>query len=237
VEYITVKGQAKHYLRMGDSVYYKKAVKKDKAFQVMINNPNAIIYAAAAQKCEVPSFRCRERTANYHHPLNYVPEQDGDFLIAVEGLDNGEFVLSFVEDEDEFIPLEDGLPFSYTMDSAENRIDFKFAIKEKTDVNFNLIAPLNTLKLIVANEEKNIPDEGSAEQSSEGYVLFEKDQINGLNFVISVVKANEDSDYFTHFTLVASTLGFSLRLEPTVNYYETLSPTMVKDFVFEFDPS
>lgn len=237
VEFITVKEQGRHYLRMGDSVYYKKAVKKDKAFQVMINNPNAIIYAASAEKCSVPSQKCRERTANYHHPLNYVPDKDGDFLITVEGLDNGEFVLSFVEDEDEFIPLEEGLPISYTMDSAEKRIDFKFTLKQKSDVSFNLIAPLNTLKLIVTNEEKNVRDEGNTEQSSEGYILFEKDQIRGLDFVVSVVKANDNSDYFTHFTLVASTTGFNLRLEPTVNYYETLSPSMVKDFVFEFDPS
>jgi len=33
---------------MGDNVYFKKAVKKGKAFQVMINNPNALIYAASS---------------------------------------------------------------------------------------------------------------------------------------------------------------------------------------------
>ncbi len=37
------------------------------------------------------------------------------------------------------------------MDEQEDRIDFTFKLKEKTDVGFNLVAPLNALKLYVSN--------------------------------------------------------------------------------------
>jgi hypothetical protein len=54
------------------------------------------------------------------------------------------------------------MPFSYTMDSHEDRIDFQVKLKEKSDVSFNLVAPLNTLKLLVANAKDNLPDADSA---------------------------------------------------------------------------
>lgn len=46
-------------------------VKQNEAIQVHINTPNAIIYAACSNKCQVPDDRCRERTGNYHHPFVY----------------------------------------------------------------------------------------------------------------------------------------------------------------------
>jgi hypothetical protein len=85
-------------------------------------------------------------------------------------------------------------------------------LKEKNDVSFNLIAPLNTLKLIVGNEDSSEPEDENSEQSSDGYIFFEKDQIKNLNFVISIVKTNEKSDFFTHFTLIASSSKVNLRL-------------------------
>jgi hypothetical protein len=69
----------------------------------------------------------------------------------VEGLDSGEFTLTIIEEDDEFLPLTDGVPFSYTMDPMEDKISFKFVITEKKDVTFNLIAPLNNVLLKVTN--------------------------------------------------------------------------------------
>lgn len=56
---------------MGDNVFFKKPMKKGHSFQVMINNPNVILYASSAEKCDVPDEKCRERTGNYHHPFVY----------------------------------------------------------------------------------------------------------------------------------------------------------------------
>jgi hypothetical protein len=56
-------------------------------------------------------------------------------------------------DQDKFILLEDGSPFSYTMDSHEDRVDFKVKLAEKSDVSFNLVAPLGSLKLLISNEK------------------------------------------------------------------------------------
>lgn len=79
----------------------------------------------------------------------------------MEGLDSGEFTLTIIDEDDEFLPLEDGVPFSYTMDSKEDKISFKFVLTEKKDVTFNLIAPLNNVLLKVTNnigfsEESNV---------------------------------------------------------------------------------
>lgn len=36
-------------------VYFKRPVEKDKYFQVLVNNPNVILYASSEDKCQVPS--------------------------------------------------------------------------------------------------------------------------------------------------------------------------------------
>lgn len=84
----------------------------------MVNSPNVLIYAASKQKCPVPTEDCYERTGNFHHPFVYTPKDDGLFLFNIEGLDSGQFTLTIIDEEDEFIPLEDGLSFSYTMDET-----------------------------------------------------------------------------------------------------------------------
>lgn len=73
------------------------------------------MYAACQDKCEVPNERCRERTGNYHHPFIYKAHENCTFLINVEGLQNTQFELTILE-ENAVISLEDGSPFSYTMD-------------------------------------------------------------------------------------------------------------------------
>jgi hypothetical protein len=51
----------------------------------------------------------------------------------------------------QLVELSDGTAFSYTMDEGEDRVDFRFKLEQKKDVTFNLVAPLNALKLFVAN--------------------------------------------------------------------------------------
>lgn len=74
IEFIKINKKAHHHIRLGDNVYFKKEVKKGKAFQVTINSPNVIIYASSAAKCDVPDEKCRERTGNFHHPFVYLPQ-------------------------------------------------------------------------------------------------------------------------------------------------------------------
>lgn len=57
------------------------------------------------------------------------------------------------------------------MDSKEERVDFKFKLKEKSDVSFNLVSPLNSLKLFVSNGKEDV-DEDTSEQSTDGYILI-----------------------------------------------------------------
>ena len=73
---------------MGDSVFFSKEIKKGKTYEVHINSPNVLIYAASKSKCEAPSARCRERTSNYRHPFIYEAAEDDQLYINVEGLEN-----------------------------------------------------------------------------------------------------------------------------------------------------
>lgn len=94
----------------------------------------------------------------------------------VEALDNTQFELTIISGSDKYITLDDGTPFSYTMDSKEERVDFKFKLKEKSDVSFNLVSPLNSLKLFVSNGKEDV-DEDTSEQSTDGYILIQKGNI------------------------------------------------------------
>jgi hypothetical protein len=94
IEFITMTTKAKHRLRVGDNVYFRRQIKKGESVQVHINTPNAIMYAACQSKCQVPDEGCRERTGNYHHPFIYEAQEDCTLLINVEGLDNTEFELT-----------------------------------------------------------------------------------------------------------------------------------------------
>lgn len=60
------------------------------------------------------------------------------------------FTLRIEDNADEYIQLKDGEPFSYTL-KTEQMIGLVFKLKEKADVEFNLIAPLNSLYMYVSN--------------------------------------------------------------------------------------
>lgn len=71
IEFISINKQIKHKIRLGDNIFLKKKIEKGKSYEINVNSPNLIIYAAAKSKCQVPSSHCRERTSNYHHPFVY----------------------------------------------------------------------------------------------------------------------------------------------------------------------
>lgn len=51
VEFIEFTDKITHKVREDDTVYFKKSVEKDKYFQVLVNNPNVILYASSVDKC------------------------------------------------------------------------------------------------------------------------------------------------------------------------------------------
>jgi spore coat protein CotH len=61
-----------------------------------------------------------------------------------------------IDDKGSLFELEDGVPLTYNMRKAKE-VYFKFKIKSKKSVNFNLIAPLNSFIMIVSNSAEK-PD-------------------------------------------------------------------------------
>ena len=72
------------------------------------------------------------------------------------------------------IELSDGTAFSYEMDEGEDKIDVSFRLQEKKEVSFNLVAPLNALKLYVSNTLNAEKQLENVEQSSDGFIVFKK---------------------------------------------------------------
>lgn len=70
-------------IRDNVNIYLQKHVKAGKAFEVMVNNPNVLIYASSEEKCQVPNEECYERIGNYHNPFVYNPVKDGLFRLNV----------------------------------------------------------------------------------------------------------------------------------------------------------
>lgn len=103
------------------------------------------------------------------------------------------------------------------MDDTEKKIYFKFSIPEKTGVSFNLIAPLNNLLLIV-NNGKEKPDGDEHTASTDGYISFAKSELQSKEFRILVKKTPDAKRQAVHFTLIASTSGANLRLDPGVEH-------------------
>jgi hypothetical protein len=56
------------------------------------------MYASPKRKCQFPNFECNDRRGNHLHPIEYRSREDEEFIITVEGLLNGEFVLTVLEE-------------------------------------------------------------------------------------------------------------------------------------------
>ena len=69
-------------------------------------------------------------------------------------MDNCQYTLTRINEDDEYIDLKDGQSFTYLMDDQEDKVIFKFKVDKKQPVSFNLISPLNSLYLLVENGKK-----------------------------------------------------------------------------------
>ena len=197
-------------MREGEVIYLKTALKAKKATQAVVNSPNVIIYAARKEKCAVVSEDCHEKVLNMHNPFIYEPTADEDIVFMVEALDICEFTLTLIDEGSEYIELKDSQPFAYMFDDGEKELLFKFTLKSKQDVNFNLIGPVNELQLAVFNSQE--PTEGEGEISTDGYISVKKEDIHGLTFVVAVQKREAFLSKFIHFTLIVSTKEGNIRL-------------------------
>jgi hypothetical protein len=72
----------------------------------------------------------------------------------VNGLESAEFELTIIENKDK-VEITDAVLFSYNIDLSEQHIEFSFYFREKSDVIFNLIAPLGVVILIVSYPSSN----------------------------------------------------------------------------------
>ncbi len=72
----------------------------------------------------------------------------------MNGLESAEFELTIIENKDK-VEITDAVLFSYNIDLSEQHIEFSFYFREKSDVIFNLIAPLGVVILIVSYPSSN----------------------------------------------------------------------------------
>lgn len=129
------------------------------------------------------------------------------------------------------------MPFTYLFDDKERSLQFHFEVPNKQDVTFNLIGPANQLDMLVINKEKpEKGDEDKADWANDGFVRFEKKDLNSTVFFINVRKKEAYASKWIHFTLIASTKEGNMRLEPGFAHYDNIKPKEAKDYVFEFLP-
>lgn len=172
-------------MREGEIVFLKTALKGKKAVQAVVNSPNVIIYAATKEKCEVVTSECHEKVINFHNPIVYETKSDVEVMFMVNALDTCEFTLTLIDEGSEYIELHDSQPFAYLLDDSEKELTFKFKLKQKQDVHFNLIAPVDELSLSVYNHEE-ADEKTEGEISTDGYITFTKENIEGLAFIVKV---------------------------------------------------
>lgn len=143
------------------------------------------------------------------------------------------FTLRIEDNADQYILLKDGEPFSYTL-KTEVMIGMSFKLKEKTDTEFNLIAPLNTLYMYVSNSEKMPLGNDEDLKSTDGRLVFSKKDMNSTEFTVLIKKSNPESTEKVSFTIIATTGKAIIPLESAVSHYDTLVPKVPKIYVLNY---
>jgi hypothetical protein len=225
-------------IREGEETYFSMKLKAKDSVQLLINTPNAIAYAASKTKCPtVDEDSCFEKVLTYHNPTIYESTEEGTLLIKVIALDNAEFTITAIDSDTPYVVLQDTVPFTYLFDNEEKSLLFQFKVPTKQDVSFNLIGPANQLNLLAINKEKpEKGDEQNADWATDGFIRFEKKELNTTTFFVKVEKKEGFANKWIHFTLIASTKEGNMRLEPGVAHYDNIKPSDTKDYVFEFIP-
>lgn len=106
---------------------------------------------ANTKLCQYPSETCYEQLGNMNRHFFYYPdkEEQTKVIFMIRAIDTGTFTLTLLPEDSDLVELKDSEPFVYLFDSKEENLKFRFKRDSKVDANFNLIAPLHALDLIV----------------------------------------------------------------------------------------
>lgn len=104
----------------------------------------------------MPSPTCYDAVGNIHKSFVFTQQAElgSKVIFLIQALDNCEFTLSLINENTEFIKLEDSQPFAYQLNELEEEMKFTFDREIQADVTFNLVSPFHSLDLIVENREK-----------------------------------------------------------------------------------
>ena len=84
-----------------------------------------MVYMATSKKeCGLPSPTCHDAIGNIHKNFVFVPETEDDkeVIFLIRALDNTQFTMKLLEENTQFIDLEDSEPFAYLFDDTEDHL-------------------------------------------------------------------------------------------------------------------
>ena len=82
-------------------------------------------------------------------------------------------------------------------------------------------------------KEDTLNEAEHSEYSLEGNICYGKDDLESKEFIVKVQKRQEYRKKYVHFTLIASTQGSNMRIEPGNAHYETIKIKGSRDFYFQ----
>lgn len=166
------------------------------------------MYASVDEKCKVPSQKCADYFGNAEDPI-VLENQTGPVYITIKSLELVKATIRIDEKNNAFA-LEDGIPLTYSMEKAKN-VFFTFHIPAKKSVNFNLVAPLNSFVMSVANSKEKPDTEDVDLQSSSSFIKYDQENIDGLDFTVLVKRVTQKTN--ENFVLIASTKDSVITLD------------------------
>ena len=217
VKYIRIKNSLSLQVAEGEIKYLIHNETSVKSKKVTVNTNNVLVYIGG-EKCPHPSAKCSDHIGSLQKPI-LIQNPFYPMYIAVEGLELSRFTLR-IDETDAMINLEDGVALTQSI-TKEEGLYFRFKIKSKEAVNFNLIAPLNTFQMYISNSNEKPDVEDVNLQMSTNYFKYEQDEIDELIFTILVNKVANTSE--NTFTIIASTSSAILVLGKGEPHYDIIS--------------
>lgn len=83
-----------------------------------------------------------------------------------------------IDQADSKFELSDGVPLHFNMNKNKD-LYFTYKLDKKQPVSFNLVAPPNSLSMVVSNSKEQ-PQAADNHPSSTSYLRFEEGEIDGL---------------------------------------------------------
>lgn len=224
VKYVPLDKSLTLEMREGSRKYllFNSSTPKDRVLSV--SSRNVLVYVSLSDKCKVPSQKCSDFVGNADTPIP-LENQTGPLYITMKSLELVKATIRIDEKEGIF-ELEDGVPLTYSMGKTKV-VYFTFHIPSKKAVNFNLVAPLNSFMMMVANSKEQPDEEDLDLPSSSSFLKFEQDTLEGLFFTVLVKRITNKTN--ENFVLIASTKDSVItldRAEPHEDIFEPSTPRL-----------